>query len=153
MAKALYICDIEGTIANLQHRMHHINTPDVPKDWDAFYAACDMDAPIRPVINTIVTLHWGGAEVWFWTGRRIEVMAETVTWLWRHVPIKVETHQLRMRPKGDHRNDNVLKQEWLNTMAPQDRSRLIAAFEDRQRVVDMWRANGVPCFQVAPGDF
>ena len=27
------------------------------------------------------------------------------------------------------------------------------AFDDRDRVVAMWREEGVPCFQVAPGDF
>jgi hypothetical protein len=25
--------------------------------------------------------------------------------------------------------------------------------DDRQKVVDMWRAEGLTCFQVAPGDF
>ena len=29
----------------------------------------------------------------------------------------------------------------------------ILAFEDRERVVDMWRRNGIQCCQVAPGDF
>jgi hypothetical protein len=36
---------------------------------------------------------------------------------------------------------------------PIDRERLVGAFDDRQRVVDMWRRNGITCFQVAPGDF
>jgi len=26
-------------------------------------------------------------------------------------------------------------------------------FDDRDQVVEMWRANGIPCFQVAPGNF
>ena len=26
-------------------------------------------------------------------------------------------------------------------------------FDDRQRVVDMWRRNGIQCCQVAPGDY
>ena len=38
-------------------------------------------------------------------------------------------------------------------MRPEDRARLVAVFEDRKRVVDMWRENGVTCYQVAPGDF
>lgn len=29
----------------------------------------------------------------------------------------------------------------------------VEAFDDRQQVVDMWRDNGVPCAQVAPGRF
>lgn len=31
--------------------------------------------------------------------------------------------------------------------------RLVATFDDRTRVVEMWRGCGVTCFQVAPGEF
>ena len=31
--------------------------------------------------------------------------------------------------------------------------RLVAVFDDRDRVVAMWSAAGVPCFQVAAGEF
>ena len=34
-----------------------------------------------------------------------------------------------------------------------DKERLVAVFEDRDRMVKMWRAAGVPCFQVADGEF
>jgi hypothetical protein len=60
---------------------------------------------------------------------------------------------LRMRNAGDNTPDDVLKEQWLHAMPIKDRARLVAVFDDRQRVVDMWRANGVPCFQVAKGDF
>ena len=29
----------------------------------------------------------------------------------------------------------------------------IIAFDDRDRVVAAWRSAGIPCLQVAPGDF
>ena len=38
-------------------------------------------------------------------------------------------------------------------MSPEDRARLVMVFDDRDRVVNMWRRNGVVCAQVAPGDF
>jgi hypothetical protein len=60
---------------------------------------------------------------------------------------------LTMRPAGDYTPDDVLKQRWLDAMLEEDRRRLIAVFEDRDRMVKMWRANGVPCFQVADGEF
>ena len=31
--------------------------------------------------------------------------------------------------------------------------RIVATFDDRNRVVAMWRDAGIPCFQVAPGEF
>ena len=46
--------------------------------------------------------------------------------------------------------DDVLKQNWLNDL---DKKDILCVFDDRQKVVDMWRNNGISCFQVAPGDF
>ena len=58
-----------------------------------------------------------------------------------------------MRPANDFTEDHLLKESWLHNMLLEDRERLVAVFDDRKRVVDMWRANGVTCFQVAPGEF
>jgi hypothetical protein len=58
-----------------------------------------------------------------------------------------------MRPIGDSRPDDVLKQEFLDRMLIVDRERLVAVFDDRDKVVAMWRRNGIACFQVAPGNF
>jgi Straboviridae polynucleotide kinase len=34
-----------------------------------------------------------------------------------------------------------------------DLAQILCVFDDRQKVVDMWRSLGQACFQVAPGDF
>ena len=34
-----------------------------------------------------------------------------------------------------------------------DKDDIFAVFDDRNQVVDMWRDNGITCFQVAEGDF
>jgi hypothetical protein len=48
----------------------------------------------------------------------------------------------------------VLKRNWYdNVLTAGERRRLVAVFDDRDKVVAMWRSMGVPCFQVAPGDF
>jgi hypothetical protein len=47
----------------------------------------------------------------------------------------------------------ALKKQWLDSMLVDDRQRLVAVFDDRSSVVKMWRDAGVPCFQVAPGEF
>lgn len=36
--KSVYVFDIDGTLADLTHRLHHIQKQ--PKDWDAFFDAC-----------------------------------------------------------------------------------------------------------------
>lgn len=152
----IYIFDLDGTLALIEHRLHHIQGPK--KDWRAFFAACGDDKPNAPVIRTLHALRRSGAEIWIWSGRSDECRPQTVEWLGRYgcagkgwifgVP-----ERLRMRKAGDHRDDVEVKREWLSEIEPPEWNRLTAVFDDRSRVVEMWRAAGVPCFQVAPGDF
>lgn len=147
--KPIYIFDLDGTLADGDHRLHYIRGGE-KKDWRSYFAACAEDKLIEPVAHIFRCLVWGGAECRIWTGRSDEVQAQTIQWLHTH---RLSTRGMLMRVSGDHRNDDVLKQEWLQELPAEDRARLRGVFEDRDRVVQMWRANGVQCFQVAPGDF
>lgn len=76
------------------------------------------------------------------------VRTETEAWLAEYeIPYAI----LRMRKDGDYRADDVVKGEWLDDLPHMLRP--VLAFDDRKRVVDMWRARGVKCCQVEPGDF
>lgn len=90
-----------------------------------------------------------------WTGRSDEVEAITAEWLVNNTSLM--THDvpsvIRMRQSSDHTPDDMLKKRWLDEMPWEDRLRIVATFEDRDRVVAMWRAAGIPCFQVAEGGF
>lgn len=147
--KPLYIFDLDGTLADCSHRVHFITECD-PKDWTAFFAASEGDSPIRPVIEILKSLRYHGKEVWIWTGRSDEAREATEAWLSDYVGPGLV---MRMRVAGDHTHDDVLKASWLDEMQPEDRRRLWGVFEDRARVVAMWRANGVRCFQVEAGEF
>ena len=68
--KPLYIFDLDGTLALIDHRRHFVEGPD--KDWRSFFAACVDDAPNMPVIRTLQALRKSGAEVWIWSGRSDE---------------------------------------------------------------------------------
>ena len=58
-----------------------------------------------------------------------------------------------MRREGDYTPDDELKASWYGDLNLVDRERLVGVFDDRDKVVAMWRSKGVACFQVAPGDF
>lgn len=152
--KPLYIFDLDGTLSDAAHRVSLIKGIDHEPDWDAFFVASADDTPILPTIDTMQKLSMM-AEVWIWTGRSDQVRSETLAWLNRHTTFKpVQLDRiLRMRAAGDHRPDHVLKAEWLDELSTPDRMRLVAVFEDRASVVDMWRDRGVTCYQVANGDF
>jgi hypothetical protein len=138
------VFDLDGTLALTEHRAHFLAGPG-RKDWRGFYAACDLDEPCHPIIQTLLALHAASHEVEIWSGRSDGVKAKTTAWLEAHglgyIPI-------RTRAKGDHRADTVLKAQWLDEGRTPD-----LIFEDRASVVAMWRARGIVVCQVAPGDF
>jgi hypothetical protein len=174
----LYIFDLDGTLALIDHRRHFVERPPCSTcggeghvgsadpacldcgytgldqkfkpDWKAFYAACDKDEPNWPVIRTLTMLRSQGCEIRIWSGRSDEVAGKTLDWLDNHIGVDYE---LQMRKADDFTHDDVLKMRWLGLLPPEDRARLVAVFDDRDKVVAMWRRNGVNCFQVAPGNF
>lgn len=164
----LYIFDLDGTLALIEHRRHFVEAPMIQAqaslggqmkdpnfkpDWQGFFAACVHDSPNLPVIDTLLTLLRSGCDVWIWSGRSSEVMEQTTRWLSDHLGTEAEDVSLCMRVEGDHTPDEKLKASWLEQLSSHDRRRLVAVFDDRDKVVAMWRANGVTCFQVAPGEF
>jgi hypothetical protein len=154
--KPLYIFDLDGTLALIEHRRHFVERPRGEQDWKAFYAACDKDAPNDPVIDTMERLREAGADIWIFSGRSDEVREKTIQWLANETTFMtwdLDGPMLTMREGGDYTPDDVLKKRWLDGMLIGDKARLVAVFEDRDRVVAMWRAAGVPCFQVAAGGF
>ncbi len=153
--RPLYIFDLDGTLALIEHRRHFVECTREAQDWPAFYAACDKDIPNKPIIELMNRLIVGYCDVWIFSGRSDEVRTKTQNWLDVHTQFysRMDDENLMMRAEGDYTVDDVLKKQWLDAMLPVDRERLVAVFDDRDRVVNMWRENGITCLQVAPGGF
>jgi len=152
----LAIFDLDNTISITAHRDHHIKkTRRTSADWDAFYAACEGDAPNIPVVLTLNHLRCSGWDIKIFSGRRMDVHAETIRWLNRYTVLTPDylEENLLMRPIGDNTEDTLMKTQWYNALSDHDKDRLICIYDDRDRVVNMWRSLGLTCFQVQPGDF
>lgn len=142
-----WLLDIDGTVADASHRLHYIESD--PKDWRSFFAEVSGDKPIAHVVELVQVLEESGYDIVFVTGRSTECRQATIDWLDANV---VRAYALYMRQEGDRRPDEVVKLELLAKLR-EDGYEPVAAFEDRSRVVAAWRDAGLPCFQVAPGDF
>lgn len=145
-----WIFDIDGTLANGDHRKHHIVREDgQPKDWDAYFATLDRDTPYEHMRRLTHLIQAHGVAVVYVTGRPAEYYDRTNAWLRTHC---FPVGPLYCRPAGDRRDDDIVKIELLAKLRA-DGYEPIMAFDDRTRVVKAWRAAGVPCAQVAEGDF
>ena len=145
MSEEIVIFDIDGTLADVSERLHHIKKK--PKDWDAFFRGIPQDKAIRSMVRLCNILYASGIKILLCTGRREKDRAETVKWLAQQ---GVNYHELILRPDGDRRSDVIVKREML---AGLDRSKILFVVEDRSGVVEMWRSEGLVCLQCAPGEF
>ena len=141
------IFDLDGTLADISHRLHFIQQEK--KDWDSFFDACKDDKPIIQTIDVARALYEAGFVIEIWSGRSMRVRRETEDWLKRN---NVRFHLMRLRSETDRRSDVILKEDWLHSLIYRI-SWPTLVFEDRTRVVEMWRKNGVKCFQVDSGDY
>lgn len=147
MKKDIVLFDLDGTLANNDHRTHHLTTP--PPDWQKFFAECDKDTPIEHIRLIFCAMAYAGYEIWIVSGRSDEVQDKTLEWLNEH---GCAPHCIIMRKQGDYTPDEILKISWLNE-GKIPKERVLCVFDDRQKVVDAWREAGLPCLQVAPGNF
>lgn len=159
MNKNIVIFDLDGTLADIEHRLHHIRPVKClhvageqiePKaDWKAFFAACDQDKPILEIIEVLFALHTVGCAIWVVSGRAADTRDKTLAWLHQYA---LTPDKLLMRQPDDHQPDDELKEGWIKDKTiPLDD--VLCVFEDRQRVVDMWRRYGLRVLQVAAGNY
>lgn len=138
------IFDLDGTIADISHRTHFVRGGN--RDWASFFAGCVDDKPNWPVVEALKAHQAAGHHVEIWSARSDIVKRQTEEWLACEAGID-PAYLTRMRSAGDNTPDVVLKRYWLNQLHGSERPDVV--YDDRQRVVDMWREEGIACFQVA----
>lgn len=145
MAEEIVIFDIDGTLADVSERIIHVKKK--PKNWNAFFQGMSQDIAIHSMVRLCNILYASGIKILLCSGRNEVHRSQTVQWLAQQ---GVNYHELILRHDGDMRSDTVVKREML---AGIDRSKILFVVEDRSRVVEMWRSEGLVCLQCAPGEF
>ena len=156
MKKNVVIFDLDGTLANIDARRSKATKDNGKMDWDIFFDPdnISLDLPNDPVIKMAQLLDSQGFKIVIFSGRSKATKDVTADWLDKHnVPFFV----MKMRPTGHPWNfmpDDKLKKKWLDDIFPGDKKdSILCVFDDRDKVVKMWRDNGLSCFQVADGNF
>lgn len=145
------IFDLDGTLALIDKRRAKASLPNGKMNWKEFFAPenIQLDEPNWPVIDTFNALQEAGFIVGIFSGRDNISEVETRSWLLDH---DINPDFLKMRSHGSFVPDDKLKKLWLNDLL-EDSHSILCVFDDRDKVVKMWRENGISCFQVAEGKF
>lgn len=148
------IFDLDGTLALIDDRRVLATKDNGKMDWDVFFDPknISLDLPNRPVIEMAQMLKRQGFRIVIFSGRSKGTKEVTKEWLNNFdIPFDV----IKMRPTSKefmYMPDDKLKQMWLDKLFP-NKDDILCVFDDRQKVVDMWRDNGITCLQVADGNF
>ena len=135
-----WLVDIDGTLADMGDRG--------PFDWDRV----GEDTVHERVADLVRTIQESGDDIIFLSGRSSECERATLEWLVDHIGEWAVDSPLFMRASGDHRSDDIVKDELFERYI-RDRWHVLGVLDDRDKVVAMWRAKGLTCLQVAPGNF
>lgn len=143
------ICDLDGTLCNIDHRLHHVRKEfGVRKDWGSFFRDIPGDS-VNSWCKSILDRFRKDTEIVFCSGRPDSYRLPTTVWLKENA---CYPHNLYMRHRKDQREDSIVKEILLDfEILP--RYNVLFAIDDRQRVVDMWRRRGIVTLQCAPGNF
>ncbi len=138
-ASAVAVVDIDGVLADVRHRLHHV--AGRPKDWDAFFAAASDDELLdegRAVAERLARDH----ELVYLSGRPDRCRDDTLDWLRRH---GLPPGRVLLRPDGDRRPARMFKLDRLRDLAA-DRT-VAVLVDDDPAVCEAARKRGFVVFE------
>jgi acid phosphatase class B len=145
--KRIVLCDIDGTLANVVHRLHLVSGEE--KNWEEFNSKCREDHVKEDIANILRQIYADEeTEISIITARENKWIEDTKRWLELN---DIPYNTLHMRKVGDRRSDSDVKKEIFRKNYK--KKNVWFVLEDRSKVVKMWRELGVTCLQVSEGDF
>lgn len=135
------VVDLDGTLADLSHRLPLIKGDK--KQWDEFYSLVGRDSVNIWCSTLMRAMRREGFNVVVVSARPMTVFDATHDWLNRG-GVQYGNLYLLRKDEKDHTPDVELKRNWLKAYGKEN---ILFAVDDRQRVVDMWREEGVTCLQ------
>lgn len=132
--RPLAVFDIDGVLADVRHRVHHIEGRR--KDWLAFFDAA-VDDPVLPDGVSLAAEAARDCDIAYLTGRPERCRRDTEVWLRAN---GLPDGLLRMRRDHDRRPAAVMKPEVLQQLAA---GRVVAVVvDDDPLVCDAYERTG-----------
>jgi uncharacterized HAD superfamily protein len=136
-----YIFDLDGTIANNEHRLHLIKD----ENWEQYFELSSKDTPYEYIVELMDVLHDVCQGLFICTSRDESQRLITEDWLDQH---EVRYDHLMMAQIGDTRSHAEIKKGMVDFIRA-DGYEILLAVDDRPSVIKMFRDNGIPCLAMS----
>lgn len=130
------VFDIDGVLADVRHRLHHLEAR--PQRWERFFQAAGRD-PVLPEGEQRLRAALVDHDVIYVTGRPERTRRLTERWLARH---GLPTGPLVMRADDDHRPARYLKRAVLRGLSAT--REIVSVLDDDPGVVAVLADDGWP---------
>lgn len=140
------IVDLDGTLANIEHRTHFV--AQAPKDWKSFFANIPGDT-VHSAVETFIHFYVdAGYVILYVSGRGNEYRRATERWLEKNY---LDVHYaLFMRPFSNFAPDTEIKHTiYRRYIEPYFDVKLV--LDDRPSVIRMWRSLNLTVWDVGNG--
>jgi len=136
----ILVIDIDGTIANIDHRLHFAE--ESPPDWDSFFDPdiVSKDKPIARAQEALPKLIKKYGKPYFLTGRPDNLKNVTKTWLKKHFNLDSDDYKLLMREEGDYKPSESVKKTIIERSLPKDGEFIFV--DDEIKNLDMMSQHG-----------
>lgn len=135
--------DLDGTLINIESVAHFA----ADRDWEAF-ADATLDCPAHPDMVKFVLMMQRQCDIIIVTAKPVRLHDRTINWLSMN---GILPDALLMRPHHDYRSSPELKLALIKEhLGDEWQSQILFAVEDRDKMVDAWRAAGITCLQCSP---
>jgi predicted kinase len=154
------VVDIDGTIADIEHRRKHVDRTLGKPNWMKFFDEMHLDTPNQWCVDLVKAFYEASNRmtpeqqpytIIFASGRPDNHRKMSEEWLDKALGHRIYQN-LFMRRRDDSRQDNIVKEIILEfELKPLFKQLLVV--DDRKQVVDMWRSHGYTVLQCDVGNF
>lgn len=140
--------DIDHVISDAFWRDDLIKRSRDSGDWDEYHSRGKQDKPIEDVVKLIEIMGYNNhsIELWAITARPEKWRKQTMEWFRKH---GVQIDMLLMRPEDVFKSAPEIKINLCKEEKIMDS--ILCIFDDREDVVEAFKAEGITAFQVHVG--